>query len=424
VSEIPGKDTGNLLETRIARYNFEESNPMRVALVHYWLLGMRGGEKVLEAMCRTFPEADIFTLFYDPEAVSPLIRSHTVKASFLNPLRRMYRSMLPLMPMALEDFDLRDYDLVISSESGPAKGVLTSSASRHFCYCHTPMRYLWELYPAHRHEYGGSFLKRLAMAPVANYMRLWDYATAARVDGFMANSQNVSGRIWRTYRRRSAVVNPPVAVETFRFKPPEDYFLMVSEMVPYKKMDYAVRWFSQSGQKLKVVGNGPEYKSLRRHAGSAVEFCGRVTDAELSALYSQCRALIVPGEEDFGITMVEALASGKPVLAFARGGAMEIVENGCGILYPEQNGASLGASLRSFDRVESLIDSQALMNCAGKYSEAAFRKRFLASLGEMWKRPGRQKMPRLPSRFMPVQRPMLAQPIQSMAGLASVASLD
>jgi glycosyltransferase involved in cell wall biosynthesis len=149
-----------------------------------------------------------------------------------------------------------------------------------------------------------------------------------------------------------------------------------------------------------------------------------VTDAELSALYSQCRALIVPGEEDFGITMVEALASGKPVLAFARGGAMEIVENGCGILYPEQNDASLGASLRSFDRVESIIDPQALMNCAGKYSEAAFRKRFLASLGEMWKRPGRQKMPRLPSRFMPVQRPMLAQPIQSMAGLASVASLD
>src|SRR5580692_9707802 len=196
---------------------------MRVALVHYWLLGMRGGEKVLEAMCRVFPGADIFTLFYDPEAVSPLIRSHTVKASFLNPFRRAYRSLLPLMPMALEDFDLRAYDLVISSESGPAKGVLTSSTTKHFCYCHTPMRYLWELYPAYRREFGQSALKRAALAPVASYMRLWDYASAARVDGFMANSRNVGRRIWRTYRRRSTVVYPPVAVDTFRYAPPEDY---------------------------------------------------------------------------------------------------------------------------------------------------------------------------------------------------------
>src|ERR1700683_2842940 len=164
---------------------------MRIALVHYWLLGMRGGEKVLEAMCRAFPEADIFTLFYDPEAVSPLIRSRNVRASFLNPLRRFHRSLLPLMPMELADFDLRAYDLVISSESGPAKGVLTSANSRHFCYCHTPMRYLWELYPEHRREFGESTLKRVVLAPVASYMRLWDYASAARVDGFMANSQNV-----------------------------------------------------------------------------------------------------------------------------------------------------------------------------------------------------------------------------------------
>src|ERR1700733_4110511 len=223
---------------------------MRVALIHYWLLRMRGGEKVLEAICRLFPEADIFTLFYDPEAVSPVIRSHTVKASFLNPFRGVYRSLLPLMPMALEDFDLRSYDLVISSESGPAKGVLTSSTSRHFCYCHTPMRYLWELYPAYRREFGGSALKRVALAPVANYMRLWDYASAARVDGFMANSQNVGNRIWRTYRRRSTVVYPPVAVDNFSHKPPEGYFLMVGEMVPYKKLDYAINVFARSGRKL------------------------------------------------------------------------------------------------------------------------------------------------------------------------------
>ncbi|HVY94217.1 MAG TPA: glycosyltransferase [Bryobacteraceae bacterium] len=357
---------------------------MRVALVHYWLLGMRGGEKVLEALCRTFPEADIFTLFYEPGAVSPLIRSRNVKASFLNPLRRAHRSLLPLMPMALEDFDLRPYDLIISSESGPAKGVLTSATSRHFCYCHTPMRYLWELYPAHRHEYGENWVRRTALAPIANYMRLWDYATAARVDGFIANSVNVKRRIWRTYRRRSSVVHPPVAVDTFRYQPPEDYFLMVAEMVPYKKLDYAIRYFAQSGRRLKVVGAGPEYKSLKKLVGPSVEFCGRVTETGLRDLYSRCRALIVPGEEDFGITMVEALASGKPVLAVARGGAVEIVGNGQGILYPESDEASLAEALRSFDRIEPHMDPQALIDYAAGFSEQVFQKRFLDAIGEMW----------------------------------------
>ncbi|HVW07373.1 MAG TPA: glycosyltransferase [Bryobacteraceae bacterium] len=362
---------------------------MRVALVHYWLLGMRGGEKVLEALCRAYPEADIFTLFYNPEAVSPLIRSRNVKASFLNPLRRAYRSLLPLMPMALEDFDLRAYDLVISSESGPAKGVLTSATSRHFCYCHTPMRYLWELYPAHRHEFGEGWLRRTALAPIANYMRLWDYTTAARVDGFIANSVNVKRRIWRTYRRRSAVVHPPVAVETFRYEPPEDYFLIVAEMVPYKKLDYAVRYFSQSGRRLKVAGAGPEYRSLRKLAGPSVEFCGRVTENQLRDLYSHCRALVVPGEEDFGIAMVEALASGKPVLAVARGGAVEIVGNGQGILYPESDEVSLAEALRSFERVEPQIDPYTLIDSAAEFSEPVFQKRFQETLGEMWSRKAR-----------------------------------
>jgi glycosyltransferase involved in cell wall biosynthesis len=356
---------------------------MRIALVHYWLLGMRGGEKVLEAMCRAFPEADIFTLFYDPEAVSPLIRSRNVQASFLNPLRRFHRSLLPLMPMALEDFDLRGYDLVISSESGPAKGVLTSANSRHFCYCHTPMRYLWELYPEHRHEYGGNALKRTIFARVANYMRLWDYASAARVDGFMANSRNVKHRIWRAWRRKARVVYPPVAIDTFRYRAPEDYFLMVSELVPYKRLDYAIRWFGRSGRKLKVVGNGPELRKLKKLAEPNVEFAGRVSDFELRELYSRCRALIVPGEEDFGISMVEALASGKPVIALARGGALEIVENGHGVLYPEQNEVSLEDALRSFDRVESLIDPNGLIYSASMYSEAAFQNRFLGAIDEM-----------------------------------------
>ena len=368
---------------------------------------------MLEAMCRAFPEADIFTLFYNPEAVSPLIRSRNVRASFLNPLRRFHRSLLPLMPMALEDFDLRAYDLVISSESGPAKGVLTSANSRHFCYCHTPMRYLWELYPEHRHEYGGNALKRTVFGGIANYMRLWDYATAARVDGFMANSRNVKHRIWRAWRRKARVVYPPVAIDTFRYQVPEDYFLMVSELVPYKRLDYAIRWFARSGRRLKVVGSGPEFRKLRKSGGANVEFAGRVSDFELRELYSRCRALVVPGEEDFGINMVEALASGKPVIALAKGGALEIVESGHGVLYPEQNETSLEDALRAFDRVESLIDSQMLIESASKYSEAAFQRRFLDSIEEMSRPRARRQGPVL-----------VASPADPPQSLISVASGD
>src|SRR6202049_1386626 len=170
-------------------------SPMRTSLVHYWLLNMRGGEKVVEALCELLPDADIFTLFYDPDRVSPLIRARRVQASFLQPFRARYRSLLPLMPMALESFDLRGYDLVVSSESGPAKGVIVPSTTRHICYCHTPMRYLWDLYPAHRNEWTRSRWKRGLMAPLSNYLRLWDYASSARADDFVVNMENVGGRI-------------------------------------------------------------------------------------------------------------------------------------------------------------------------------------------------------------------------------------
>jgi len=196
---------------------------MRAAIVHHWLLNMRGGERVVESLCRLLPDADVFTLFYDPERVSPVIRSHPVKASFLNPFRRYYRSLLPLFPVALESFDLRGYDLVISSESGPAKGVLTSSNTRHVCYCHSPMRYLWELYPAYLYDWTKSSLRRRIMATLSCPLRVWDYATAARVDEFIANSHNVQRRIWKTYRRESRVVYPPVEVETYSWRPPDDY---------------------------------------------------------------------------------------------------------------------------------------------------------------------------------------------------------
>jgi len=356
---------------------------MRIALVHYWLLGSRGGEKVLEAICRILPEADIFTLFYDPARVSPLIRSKKVQASFLNPLRRFHRGMLPLMPLALEAFDLRSYDLVISSESGPAKGVLTSAACRHLCYCHTPMRYLWELYPAYLNEFAPNPVKRALMAPVANYLRTWDHSTAARVDHFIANSWNVRRRIWKTYRRKAKVVYPPVAVESFHHDRSDGYFLMVAELVAYKRLDYAIRTFARNGRRLKVVGDGPEYRGLRKLAAPNVEFCGRVSDEQLREVYARSAALVVPGIEDFGITMVESLASGKPVMALGRGGAAEIVREKCGVLYEDATEAGLSEALRTFDRIESSFNPLYLRTAAADFSESVFEREFGAVLTRM-----------------------------------------
>ncbi|MFZ0593389.1 MAG: glycosyltransferase [Bryobacteraceae bacterium] len=350
---------------------------MRCAIVHYWLIGMRGGEKVVEALCRLLPEPDIFTLFYEPEAVSPFLRSHRVNASFLNPLRRHHRSLLPLMPIALEHFDLRGYDLVVSSESGPAKGVLTSAHTRHVCYCHTPMRYLWDLYPAYLHEWTNSRLKRMVMAPLAHYLRMWDYSSAAHVDEFIANSRSVQDRIWKAYRRESKVIYPPVAVEQFDTGASEDYYLIVSELVAYKRIADVVRYFTKTGRRLKIVGDGPDYRLLRSLAGPSTQFCGRVPDVELRDLYAHCRAVLVPGEEDFGIVAVEALASGKPVIALGRGGVMESVpeiDPRAGFFYREPTDTHLDAAIEQFEQEEPNLSPAALRAYAARFSEKSFRR--------------------------------------------------
>lgn len=350
---------------------------MRAAIVHYWLLNWRGGEKVVESLCRLLPDADIFTLFYDPSAVSAEIRRHKVTASFLNPLRHQYRNLLPLMPLALEQFDLRDYDLVISSESGPAKGVLTSSGARHICYCHTPMRYIWDLYPAYLKEWS-SGLKRALLAPLSNYLRLWDFASAARVDEFLANSENVRRRIRRAWRRDSLVVYPPAAVENFYWREPEDYYLIVSELVAYKRIDIAVRTFSRLKRPLVVVGDGPEYKHLQRMAGPDIEFCGRVPDDDLRELLARCRALVVPGEEDFGLAPVEAMASGKPVVALGRGGTLESVPAADplgGVFYDDPDEDQLADAVRRFERIEAEVRPRELQAWAEQFSEARFQER-------------------------------------------------
>ena len=350
---------------------------MRTAIVHYWLLNWRGGEKVLESLCRLLPDADIFTLFYDPRTVSPEIRRHKVTPSFLNPLRKQYRNLLPLMPLALEQFDLRGYDLVVSSESGPSKGVLTSSSTRHICYCHTPMRYLWDLYPAYLKEWMPAW-KRALFAPVSSYMRLWDFACSARVDEFIANSENVRRRIQRAWRREAQVVYPPVAVENFYWREPEDYYLVVSELVAYKRVDMAVSALTKMGRRLRIVGDGPEYKHLKRMATPDVEFCGRVPDGELRDLLARCRALVVPGEEDFGMTPVEALASGKPVIALGRGGSLESVPTADplgGVFYDEPEEAHLAEAVERFESIEARVRPRELQDWAEQFSEGHFMAR-------------------------------------------------
>ena len=323
-----------------------------------------------------YPQADIFTLFYEPDRVSPLIRGHRVTASFLNPLRRFHRALLPAMPIALEHFDLRGYDLVISSESGPAKGVLVSAAARHVSYVHSPMRYLWELYPNHFNEWAGP-AQRLAMGPIAGYLRQWDHNTAARVDTFIANSENTRRRIFRAWGRESLVVYPPVDVHSCFHRPAEDYLLMVGEFVRYKRMDHAVAACTRLGLRLKLVGNGPEYRRLRSLAGPTVEFCGRLNDAELRELFARCTAYLVPGEEDFGITTVEVIASGKPVIGLNRGGTPEIIGSAGpeGALYEDASAEALAATLKRFLRTatnscQKDLQARARIFSAERFSDA------------------------------------------------------
>jgi glycosyltransferase involved in cell wall biosynthesis len=279
------------------------------------------------------------------------------------------------MPRALASFDLRDYDLVISSESGPAKGIVPRPGARHVCYCHTPMRYLWDLYPQYLNEWTRSPLKRAAMKYFVPRLRAWDLATAAGVTAFIANSENVRGRIRNTYQRDSQVIYPPVPVEAFRHESAEDYFLIVSELVPYKRIDLAVRAFAKNERPLRIVGDGPEFSRLRKLATPNIEFCGRVNDADLRSLYSRCRAFVMPGEEDFGITTVEAIASGKPVIALARGGSLEIVPPQGAFFFDSPDETSLNEAVSLFEASEPHIDSQYLIAHAAKFSTAEFDRK-------------------------------------------------
>ena len=360
---------------------------MRVAIIHYWLVGMRGGEKVLEALCRMYPEADIFTHVVVPEALSDDLRRHTIRTSFIAKLpraARMYKSYLPLMPLALEQLDLSGYDLIISSESGPAKGVVPPEGAVHICYCHSPMRYIWNMYHDYRRSAGP--IARATMPLLTHYLRTWDASSAARVDRFVANSSTVSGRIRRYYRRDAEVIHPPVDVSAFAPVAPEevgDYYLMVGELVRYKRPDIAVRAFNALRRRLVIIGGGEMLGELRALAGPTVEVLGAQPFATLRHHYARARGLIFPGEEDFGIVPVEAMASGRPVIAYGRGGATEtVVEARTGVFFHEQSEEAL---IDAVARLEGLdLDPAEIALHARQFNPARFERQMRQAVGAAW----------------------------------------
>ncbi len=359
----------------------------RVAIVHYWLVGMRGGEKVVEELCRIYPDADIFTHVAIPEKLSETICRHKIFESFIARLpggRKYYQKYLPLMPWALEALDLTGYDIVISSESGPAKGVITDPDALHVCYVHSPMRYIWDQYHVYRSHAG--WLTRILMPLIAHPLRIWDTASAARVDHFVANSAFIARRIGKSWRRDAMVIHPPVDVAAFRREKPaevEDFYLYAGELISYKRPDLVIEAFNRSGKPLIVIGDGAASEMLRKIAKPNVSFLGRVSFDVLKDHYARCRALIFPGIEDFGIMPLEVMASGRPVIAYAKGGAEETVIDGVtGIHFHEQSVPALEAAIARCEEMIDAFDPQTLLSHAEGFSAELFRERVAAFIAQ------------------------------------------
>ncbi len=356
-----------------------------IAIVHDWLVSMRGGEKVLEVLCELFPDATLFTLVHAKGKLSPVIERMNIKTSFIQKLPfglSHYQHFLPLYPTAIEQFDLSDFDLVISSSHAVAKGVRVRNTSLHICYCYTPMRYIWDQYEDYFSKDRSSLTARIGMRVFLNYLRRWDVASSKRVHHFIAISKNVQERIKRIYGRESVVIYPPVDVQRFQLSHQnEGYYLIVSALVPYKRIDIAVEAFNQLGERLVIVGSGAEAQKLQKIAKKNIEFVGRASDEELSEYYAGCRALIFPGVEDFGIVPVEAMACGKPVIAFREGGAMEtVVENKSGIFFHEQNVISLQNAVQSFEKLS--FDASAIREYAMIFERAIFKQQIEKYISE------------------------------------------
>ncbi|MGH7830172.1 MAG: glycosyltransferase, partial [Candidatus Binatia bacterium] len=338
--------------------------------------------------------ADLFALIIDEDSLAPVLRGRRLRTSFLQRIpgsKRAHRYLLPLYPLAVEQFDLRDYDLVISSESGPAKGVLTGTHSFHMCYCHSPMRYLWDLYHDYRNGDGLGPVRRALFSLSAHYVRNWDLATASRVDAFVANSENVAARIRKHYRRDATVIYPPVDVSAgFLADRTEDYYLVVSQLVNYKRVHLAIEACNRLQRPLRVVGDGEEYKRLRKLAGPTVQFLGFLRDEEVREQYAHCRALLFPGEEDFGIVPVEAQSFGRPVIPYGRGGVLETVvgwqpgrafrDDCTGVFFLQPTVESLTEAVLAFESMESKFSPTLIRESVQVFGKERFQQEFRAAV--------------------------------------------
>lgn len=359
----------------------------RVALVHDWLTGRRGGEKVLEVLAEIFPNAPIYTLFHFKGSQIEAVEKRDIRTSFLQRLpfmRKKYRHYLPLYPLAAELFDLQKYELVISTSHCVAKGIISHPDSLHICYVHSPVRYAWNQYFSYFSPRKLSLFPRILIPPFIHYLRLWDESSSHRVDYFIANSRNVARRIEKYYRRQANVIYPPV--DTHFFQPTDreaDYYLIVSALVPYKRIDLAIEVFNRTEFPLKIVGQGPDYKKLKKRARANIEFLGSLEAENLLQAYQGAIALIMPGEEDFGITSLEAQACGVPVIAYGRGGAREtVIPEETGLFFHELNAKGFLEALDKFRVIE--FNKTVLRANAMKFSQDVFKKKISEFFLEKW----------------------------------------
>jgi len=358
---------------------------MKIAIVHYYLVSVRGGERCFHTLAETFPDADLFAVVLDPASQPAWLSKRGITTSFLQNVpgsKKYFRQTFMFYPYAVEQFDFSGYDLVISSSAGFTHGVLTAPETCHICYCYNTFRYAWNWY--NDFMASSSPLARLVLAPLLSWVRTWDVAAAQRVDYFSAISAVTQQRIKKYYRRESTIIHPPVDMSTFNIQDESqsgDYFLAVSELVPYKKTDIVVAAFNKLGYKLLVVGDGPQRESLQKIAGANIEFLGRIPDAQLNDLYNGCRALVFMAKEDYGIVPLEAQAAGRPVIAFGEGGVLETVIDGkTGVFFATQN---VDATIDAVTRFEKMaFDRKAIQAHAQTFGVDVFQARIRAFVNE------------------------------------------
>ncbi|ADK13604.1 GDP-mannose-dependent alpha-(1-6)-phosphatidylinositol monomannoside mannosyltransferase [Clostridium ljungdahlii DSM 13528] len=349
---------------------------MKVALVHDWLTNMGGAERVVINFKQIYKNAPIYTTIYNPDNLDDELKNIDVRTSFLQNkkgAKKNHQKYFPFMPAAFESFDLNEYDIVLSSSSSCAKGVITNPNAMHVCYCHSPMRYGWEFYYEYANNSNMKKLKKNLLKYFMDYMRVWDNVSSNRVDYFIANSENVARRIWEHYRRESVVIHPPVRCSLFNISnEDQDYFLIVSRLVEYKRIDLAVEAFNELGLPLVIIGDGAERQKLELKAKDNIKFLGRQPDEVIKEYYSKCRAFVFPGEEDFGITPLEAQASGRPVIAFGKGGALEtVVSEKTGVFFEEQTVEALKNAVKVFESLS--FDKELIRKHAEEFDEEIFK---------------------------------------------------